>query len=831
MKNKNTLFKLLALCLSFILINANATDPLNTIVIDNARNLQIDGTTQLKIDRRTVPTTRVTEQMGTGFLSRTLPGYKAQLNYSTSGNPSDGGLLNDINLLNSVIGPVTANQTDNFEILFVKLVIDADTIIEGIDDIASIQTGAIVAASGIENADGTLKVTRLEYLNNGSPYWLITGDVANLTASSFSIGQQNITVNPAVDFASIVVCNSGTFENGQKVIVEIETTTNYVTGQDLTALVIICYEDFEPPVDPPTQVFFNGDISQIGANQSSIIVNGRTVIINQDTNIITNNGSTVLEVGMNVSITGVEDVDTLEVTAEYILVNDTQNPPPLPIVLYGNISGVSGNSFVLDNQNVDVNPTTEYFGGSVSDLVDGALIELIALQNEADTTRLNALQITFITSIPPPGNNLITVTGTIANINADLTQFDIGNEGIDVTSTTLIVGTQSDLTDGLNVVVDGTRQDNGRIVAEFILVIPENPGNPPGHVCVSGTIQTVNVDQSQFTLDTGAVINVSPQTAYFDGTVSDLITGAVVDISGVVNDTTAEIDADAVFFQVDTPPPPNYVFFHGFISHVTTDKSQITLDDTVINIQADTQIIGGTVDDLVIGLEVQVDGVLNQTTNEVDAQAITIPQEFVSGAAPILPEDITLSVGDLHNGVVTIMGILVHQNDLTSDASNIFRDGIASEQSATFYGYQDDSGKVWASSINVSPNTGTPNNPTGPAEIYLNANVTEVSATVLKVLNVTIGSLDTATFVDENFNPISAAEFLASLSVGDGVLIANATSYDRDTQTLNAGVVFKDNVQRPTPKTQSYNKAGTQNVKGSGIVTNVIEDIIFGSSF
>ena len=824
----------LLICLIIFSLNSSAVVPAaDTIVVDDIRNLQIDENTSLKIDRRSIQSSnnKAAEQFGTGFLGRTVPGFKAKINYTEDGSTNNGGILSTINLLNSVIGPVTINDGSHFQVLFVDLVIDADTIIQGIDEISQIQAGDIVAASGVETEAGNVKVTRLELLSGGSPYWLITGDIANLSVDGLDIGSQHINIsnNPA---DTIILCGNKTLTNDLKVIIDLEPKPQYTTGDTLNALTITCYEEFEPPVDPPNNVFFNGDIEHVNANQSQITVAGTIVRINVDTQIISEFGSTHLEVGMNVSINGHEDPYSNDVVAEFIIVNnDLFLPPSLPIVLFGKTSNVDSHSFTLQGLTIQITETTEYSNGVAADLLDDVLIEVMAMATgpaNQPPGSLIAIQITFIDEIPP-GNDFVRLEGKIANLNAEHTQFLIADEVVEIGSETVVIGvTIDELVNGLNVLVEGLRDNHsGHVNAEFIIAEPNEPANPLGHVCLSGVIESIKVDQSQFVLANGAIVNVTADTDFINGTQTNLIIGAFIDIAGIVSDTSSEIEAEVIFF---TPAlPPESVFFTGFITHVAADSSQITADNTIVNITENTHIHGGSIESLVVGIEVQIDGFYNINSNEIDAEFITLPGTAVAAAAPVLPEDITISDVDTENGVITIMGIEVHQNELTWDFSNVFINGIDQEQTVAFYGYQDNDGVVWAYSIFTAPRDDNPE--TALADLFLQGRITSLDVDQLSIMAVNIGNLTGATYLDTDYQEISALEFMADLSIGDLISVYEGQSYDRSSNTLNAGIISKQNGQSQLPNKGANNKAGGNTISGSGIVTSVIEDVIFGDTF
>lgn len=576
-------------------------------------------------------------------------------------------------------------------------------------------------------------------------------------------------------------------------------------------------------------VFFNGNIEQVNADQTQIVVNGKIININAETVIVSETNDTTLAVDKNVSVEGVLDTDTNEVTATTIFIHSNDgNPIDFPVILYGSAANVATDSFTIDTQTISFDANTTYVNGVASDLVDGIYVQVTAIRT-ADNGLL-AQEIVFLDN--QSGGDFVSLDGSISNLNADHSQFMLGNETVEVNPSTQYYGTsQADLSEGLVVRVEGIRDAvSGNIVAGFVM---NSQGNSGGYVSLTGTIQSINADNSQLILVDGSVVNITANTQYIGGTQADLAVGVRVSITGLSNDNNDEIEAEAIFFD-DGVTSPEYVFFLDFINSVADDGSQITVGSHVVLITADTQIIGGSITDLVIGIEVQVDGLVN-SDGTITADSITLPLTSVSAFAPVLPADITQSGVDANNGSITIMGIEFKQNDLTFDPMGLFTDGIAAESDITVYGYQDSSGTNWAGFIYlIERGQGTPNNPTGNPMYFVSGQVSDLSDNALKILGVNIGNLDNAVLFDANGQQLNANDFLASLSVGDSVTAADAETYDRATNTLNPTAVYADS-SHGSPNGRNKRgttiKAGAKSVSGSGIITRVITDVLFKSGF
>ena len=812
------------LCTVLFSLSIYASSHANTVVIDNVRSLNVNDNTKLKIDGRDVPKPLGAEQYGTGFLAKTLPGFKANVSYVSAANPNDGE-LSEINLMNSVIGPVTASSASSIQVLLVDLAIDADTVIEGAASIEDIAVGSIVAASGIESDTGAIHATRIEVLHNGSSYWLMTGGVANLNESGFNIGTQHLNF---VRSQSNVVCDSGVFENGEKVIAEISPVNDYTTGSAVDALKVTCYDDFTFPSDPPTSVFINGLIESINASQTAIVVNGTSVTINENTEILSNTGATTLEVGLNVSINGYEDPDSSEIIASFIYINDEPVRPPLqPFVVFGVVANVTAVDFELDGEPISYNAETLFIEGTVADLIDGALIEAVVQGSEEPTGVFTAIQIHFV-SEPPPGQNIVSVAGMISNLSADKLNFTINSEEIELSSTTLFIGTTlEELTEGQEVTVEGNRSSTSQAIMASL--VSDGVARQVPYDYVSGSITLVNADQTQMTLDNGSVVNVTADTTYVEGTQANLIVGVYVDVSGVTN-AANEIDADVVFFT-QVAPPVN-VFFSDFINEISADKTQMTVGSVVVNLLDDTQIVGGNIDSLVVGIKVQVEGVVDSQTGEVDASNIVLPVKFISAQAPIIASDVTLSDLDASNGKVMVMGIEVNQNELTMDPGALFVNGLGGYEAVAIYGYEDDAGKIWASFVAPLMIQTTPN---GTTTFYIEGSVTNVASDQLEVMGVNIGNLSNAAFYNASMELITAAEFLNALSNGDSVAASDAAIYDRESNTLYAGALFllESTPQLLQQKSSTVrDTSASSSISGLGIITEFIEaGLIFRAGF
>lgn len=286
-----------------------------------------------------------------------------------------------------------------------------------------------------------------------------------------------------------------------------------------------------------------------------------------------------------------------------------------------------------------------------------------------------------------------------------------------------------------------------------------------------------------------------------------------------------DLNATSIYcFSVFDNPPvvdDNIVFFSGGITMVNDTFTQIIVNDVLVNLDANTQINGGTLADLVVGVEVQVDGIFNADTNEVTATLISLPPESVSASAPVAPEDVTLSQANTSDGTIIIMGITVKQNALTYDQEGIFSSGLTEETIVAFLGYKDNQGTIWASTVFKLPSGGQGQ---GLGELHLQGKAESLDSGNLIIEGVNVNTTG-GTFFD-NRVLVTEAEFIASLSIGDLIRIDQAVSYDKATNTLTGGTF--NNFESFA---NNRNKSSNATITGSGKITRVFEDLIFRNTF
>jgi hypothetical protein len=216
----------------------------------------------------------------------------------------------------------------------------------------------------------------------------------------------------------------------------------------------------------------------------------------------------------------------------------------------------------------------------------------------------------------------------------------------------------------------------------------------------------------------------------------------------------------------------------GLISSVESD-TQFKMSNLTINHGATTLFRNGTVEDIDVGVRVEVEGLFS-AANTIDAKKIRFIYPQVRFEAPVTTADIV-------NGVsIKVLGNTLKLTPQTRDEDGVGANGVTATTQVRVRGYVDIAGMLFATRIE---NRGTPR----PNRFRAMGPANTIAAPNFKIFGLNINTA-TSTFVDAQENPITAAQFFAGLSVGRAASIEDAT-FDAATNTLTGGTVgFEDDV-------------------------------------
>jgi hypothetical protein len=388
-----------------------------------------------------------------------------------------------------------------------------------------------------------------------------------------------------------------------------------------------------------------------------------------------------------------------------------------------------------------------------------------------------------------------------------------------VTAETLLVDIPGDdlasITIGDMLEVSGFLDDNGAIAATRVALRTD----PANDWKLFGQVSGLN----GFLFSIGAqAVDATGMTPF--GCVPALQGGQFVEIDTLPN---AGYVAGSVLGQLtrlecedpnfDDPPPGTVAAsLEGIISDLPdplpTPASFSMLGVDVIT-TAQTEYRAGTIDDLDVGVRVEVEGIFDDMTRTMTAHEVRFVQAQVRFEAPVEPEDV------IPGESILIMASSVGFTAQTRDEDAVVP-GLSVPAQIEVRGLMDRDGQIFATRVRER---GQPD----LADTRLRGPVAGINASQLLILGITVDT-STAQFRDHAHHVISSAEFFARVFPGTLVSAENAV-YDPIGASLVAGLVeLEENTLPATPKVGS---GAPGHGISRGTVTRFGSEKIFGNGF
>ncbi len=345
-----------------------------------------------------------------------------------------------------------------------------------------------------------------------------------------------------------------------------------------------------------TGIISSGTVSAHG----SIFVNGLefdtsdAVIIVNGENVGTGDQIVLdyLDIGKVVLVEGTGDMDDNSAVANRVTYTDNVAGP---VEIIADINATTKNIVVL-GQSVILNVLTKFKDTTFENIAQDDLVAVSGLVDDEAKIRATFIEKTGV--FDPVNNNMVGVTGFVANLDVDLETFQINDlivdySGIDPDDL------PTDFTDGSWVEVEGTLDaDGGEMTAQSI-----EPGDAIDDVD-SDQIEVLgfvtNVDSAtEFTIG-NQMVQVDGNTEYVDGDSADISIGIKLEAEGYLEDGI--LYADEVEFW-----GPDQVELEGLVTDIASD-SEFTVGDQVVQTDAGTVFEPADLD-IEAGMMVEVKGV------------------------------------------------------------------------------------------------------------------------------------------------------------------------------------------------------------------------------
>jgi hypothetical protein len=252
---------------------------------------------------------------------------------------------------------------------------------------------------------------------------------------------------------------------------------------------------------------------------------------------------------------------------------------------------------VVLGQRVRINNMTTQFGNTLFD--DLGVGDIVAISGFEDAN--GVLRATWVNKIPTPGFE-IEATGTITNLDEASQTFTLNMLTVNFSGANLSDVPGGQLADGQIVEVISSQNGGGDILlADRVAVQPVGLQGEPGEAAELQGIITQITAPNTFEVN-GQVVHITPATIFEKGTPDDIALNVLVELEGVFN-ANGVIIADEVEYAAD-------VELRGVINDIISDDL-FEVEGKTIRITPDTTIHPGAVDDLLVNVQVEVDGFFN----------------------------------------------------------------------------------------------------------------------------------------------------------------------------------------------------------------------------
>ena len=344
-----------------------------------------------------------------------------------------------------------------------------------------------------------------------------------------------------------------------------------------------------------TGIISSGTISAFGSivvngtefdtSNAEIIVNGKNIGVGDET-VLDN-----LDIGRVVTVEGTGNLDDISAVGVRVIYNDNVAGP---IESLHDINPTTKEIVVL-GQIVIVNVVTKFKGTDFDTIAQNDLVVVSGLVDDTGAIRATFLEKTgdFMSG------NLVGVTGFIVNLDIGLKTFEINDLTVNYASID-----SGDLpqgfADGLLVEVEGTLDAaGGEMLATSIELGDEIGDGNSDQIEVLGFVTDI---LSEFEFRVGnQMVKFDAATLFVDGTPADILLGAKLEAEGRLVDGI--LFADEIEFW-----GPDQIEVEGFVTDIVSD-TEFTVGNQLVQTDADTVFEGGTPDDVVQGVLLEIKGV------------------------------------------------------------------------------------------------------------------------------------------------------------------------------------------------------------------------------
>ena len=370
-----------------------------------------------------------------------------------------------------------------------------------------------------------------------------------------------------------------------------------------------------------------------------------------------------------------------------------------------------------------------------------------------------------------------------------------------------------DLTVGDDLKVSGYIDPNGSLIVTRVEALdqPLTDWKLSGVVSqLSGSVFNI---QNQV-IDMGFVVPVDCGPGLANGDFVEV--AATADPLFTVGSTLVTVtDVTCVDEELDVPPQGTVpVALEGIIDFEDLDlNNQFSIAGQTIHVDVDTVFVNGEIDDIDVGVKVEVEGLLDTTTNEILAAEVKFIEVRFRFEAPVAVADVVTDTA------ITVLGQTVVVTPQLRDEDNIMASGLTEDTQVEIRGFSDRDGNLFLTRVR---DRGNPDD----TDVSAEGAVTAISQPMIQIQGVMVDT-SSSVFFDALGNPIDATTFFAQIDLGSevGIELAN---WDALNEIISGGSLSLDEDANQVRSTDQL--AGASGAWGIGTMTS-LPDVLFVGDF
>lgn len=256
------------------------------------------------------------------------------------------------------------------------------------------------------------------------------------------------------------------------------------------------------------------------------------------------------------------------------------------------------------------------------------------------------------------------------------------------------------------------------------------------------------------------------------------------------------------------------VALEGMVDSENIDASNsFTISGQQILVNASTVYVNGEVDDIVVGVKVEVEGLMNTTTSVIDAYKVKFKEVRFKFEEPVLPSEVNTG------SFITLFGKNIYMTPQLRDEDGIMNSGLPAETQVEVRGYADSEGILYATRVRERGNPDA-------LDVNVDGMVTAINNPEIEIFGVKVDTTSSL-FLDINGQPITASQFFAQIDIGTELEVDDAV-VNESTQVVSGGVIQIDENDDSSQINQP--KQGVNEALGVGTITGR-PDSIFSDGF